>query len=383
MSEVQSMTLTDEQREFRDVLRQFVADKIVPLAPEIDRTAEYSWATFEALKSMELTALSYPAEYGGSGASLVYQAIAAEELARGCAATSLQFLISKLGMLPVINFGSEFLKRTYLPRICSGASQCSYGLSEPDAGSDVASMTTRAVADGDSWIIDGTKCWITNAGISDLYTIFARTSSDRHTGITAFLVEADWGVQVDKLEHKLGIKGSPTGVIRLDAVRVPDTHRIGEVGQGFAVAMHTLDRSRPTIGAQAVGIAQGALDYALGYMTERTTFGRPIGSNQGLQWMAADCAMRIEAARGLVYKACAIADEGDPHGELSMAGAMAKCFASDVAMQVTTDAVQFLGGYGYTNEFPVERMMRDAKITQIYEGTNQIQRMVISKKLGL
>ncbi len=383
MSEVQSMTLTDEQREFRDVLRQFVADKIVPLAPEIDRTAEYSWATFEALKSMELTALSYPAEYGGSGASLVYQAIAAEELARGCAATSLQFLISKLGMLPVINFGSEFLKRTYLPRICSGASQCSYGLSEPDAGSDVASMTTRAVADGDSWIIDGTKCWITNAGISDLYTIFARTSNDRHTGITAFLVEADWGVQVDKLEHKLGIKGSPTGVIRLDGVRVPDTHRIGEVGQGFAVAMHTLDRSRPTIGAQAVGIAQGALDYALGYMTERTTFGRPIGSNQGLQWMAADCAMRIEAARGLVYKACAIADEGDPHGELSMAGAMAKCFASDVAMQVTTDAVQFLGGYGYTNEFPVERMMRDAKITQIYEGTNQIQRMVISKKLGL
>lgn len=383
MSEVQSMTLTDEQREFRDVLRQFVADKIVPLAPEIDRTAEYSWATFEALKSMELTALSYPAEYGGSGASLVYQAIAAEELARGCAATSLQFLISKLGMLPVINFGSEFLKRTYLPRICSGASQCSYGLSEPDAGSDVASMTTRAVADGDSWIIDGTKCWITNAGISDLYTIFARTSNDRHTGITAFLVEADWGVQVDKLEHKLGIKGSPTGVIRLDGVRVPDTHRIGEVGQGFAVAMHTLDRSRPTIGAQAVGIAQGALDYALGYMTERTTFGRPIGSNQGLQWMAADCAMRIEAARGLVYRACAIADEGDPHGELSMAGAMAKCFASDVAMQVTTDAVQFLGGYGYTNEFPVERMMRDAKITQIYEGTNQIQRMVISKKLGL
>jgi alkylation response protein AidB-like acyl-CoA dehydrogenase len=190
-------------------------------------------------------------------------------------------------------------------------------------------------------------------------------------------------VQVDKVEHKLGIKGSPTGVIRLDGAKVPDTHRIGEVGHGFPIAMHTLDRSRPTIGAQAVGIAQGALDYALGYMKERTTFGRPIGSNQGLQWMAADCAMRIEAARGLVYKACAIADEGDPHGELSMAGAMAKCFASDVAMQVTTDAVQLLGGYGYTNEFPVERMMRDAKITQIYEGTNQIQRMVISKKLGL
>jgi alkylation response protein AidB-like acyl-CoA dehydrogenase len=380
MSE-QPMTLSDTQREFRSVLRQFVADKIAPLAGDIDRRAEYSWATFDALKSMELTALSYPEEYGGSGASLVDQAIAAEELARGCASTSLQFLISKLGMLPVINFGSDELKRTYIPRICSGDSQASYALSEPDAGSDVASMTTKAVADGDSWVISGTKCWITNAGISDLYTIFARTSPERHTGITAFLVEADWGVQVDKLEHKLGIKGSPTGVIRLDEVRVPDSHRIGEVGQGFAAAMHTLDRSRPTIGAQAVGIAQGALDFALDYMKERRTFGKPIGSNQGLQWMAADCAMRIEAARGLVYRACAIADEGDPHGELSMIGAMAKCFASDVAMQVTTDAVQFLGGYGYTNEFPVERMMRDAKITQIYEGTNQIQRMVISKKL--
>jgi alkylation response protein AidB-like acyl-CoA dehydrogenase len=377
----QPMTLSETQRDFRAVLRQFVADKITPLAAEMDRSSEYSWAAFEALKGMELTALSYPEAYGGSGASAVDQAIAAEELARGCASTSLMFLISKLGMLPVINFGSEHLKSTYIPRIASGASQCSYALSEPDAGSDVASMTTKAVADGDSWLISGTKCWITNAGISDLYTVFARTSPDRHTGITAFLVEADRGVQVDKLEHKLGIKGSPTGVIRLDEVRVPDSHRIGEVGQGFAAAMHTLDRSRPTIGAQAVGIAQGALDYAVDYMKERRTFGRPIGSNQGLQWMAADCAMRIEAARGLVYKACAIADEGDPYGELSMTGAMAKCFASDVAMQVTTDAVQFLGGYGYTNDFPVERMMRDAKITQIYEGTNQIQRMVISKKL--
>ena len=377
----QPITLTDEQREFRAVVRQFVADKIAPLAAEIDRTEEYSWATFDALKAMELTALSYPEEYGGSGASLVDQAIAVEEVSRVCASTSLQLLISKLGMLPVINFGSEELKQTYLPRICSGESQCSYALSEPDAGSDVASMTTRAVADGDSWIIDGTKCWITNAGISDLYTVFARTSPDRHKGITAFLVKAEWGVEVDKLEHKLGIKGSPTGVIRFDGVRVPDSHRIGEVGNGFPIAMHTLDRSRPTIGAQAVGIAQGALDFAVGYMKERTTFGRPLAQNQGLQWMAADCAMRIEAARGLVYRACALVDNGDPYGELSMAGAMAKCFASDVAMQVTTDAVQFLGGYGYTNDFPVERMMRDAKITQIYEGTNQIQRMVIAKHL--
>jgi alkylation response protein AidB-like acyl-CoA dehydrogenase len=379
----QPITLTDTQREFRAVVRRFAEDKIAPFAVEMDRTGEYSWDAFEALKTMELTSLSYPVEYGGAGASLVDQAIAAEELARVCTSTSLMFLISKLGMLPVINFGSEELKRTYLPRICSGESQASYCLSEPDAGSDVASMTTKAERDGDHWVISGTKCWITNAGISDLYTVFARTSPDRHTGITCFLVEADWGVQVDKLEHKLGIKGSPTGVIRLDEVRVPDTHRIGEVGQGFTIAMHTLDRSRPTIGAQAVGIAQGALDYALGYMHERRTFGRPIGSNQGLQWIAADAAMRIEAARGLVYRACALVDNGDPYGELTMAGAMAKCFASDVAMQVTTDAVQLLGGYGYTSDFPVERMMRDAKITQIYEGTNQIQRMVISKQLGL
>ncbi len=377
----QPITLTEEQREFRRVVRQFCEDKIAPNAAEVDRTAEYSWANFEALKSMELTSLSYPAEYGGAGASLVDQAIVAEEISRVCVSTSLSFLISKLGMLPVINFGSHELKSKYIPRICSGESQCSYGLSEPDAGSDVASMTTRAVRDGDDWIISGTKCWITNAGISDLYTIFARTSDDRHKGITAFLVEADWGVQVDKLEHKLGIKGSPTGVIRLDEVRVPDFNRIGDVGQGFAAAMHTLDRSRPTIGAQAVGVAQGALDYSIGYLKERRTFGRPLSDNQGLQWMAADCAMRIEAARGMVYRACAMVDEDDPTGELSMMGAMAKAFASDVAMQVTTDCVQFLGGYGFTSEFPVERMMRDAKITQIYEGTNQIQRMVIAKHL--
>ncbi len=380
---VQPINPTDEQRELRAVVRRFVTDRIVPLAAEADRTGEYSWAAFEALKSMELTGLSYPVEYGGAGASLVDQAIVAEELARGDASTSLMFLISKLGLLPVLNFGSEELRRTYVPRVVAGDSQCSYALSEPDAGSDVASMTTRATRDGDGWVLEGTKSWITNAGVSDLYTVFARTSPDRHTGITAFLVEADWGVQVDKLEHKLGIRSSPTGVIRLEGVRVPDTHRIGEVGKGFAIAMHTLDRSRPTIGAQAVGIAQGSLDLALEYLQQRTTFGRPLSSNQGLQWMAADCAMRIEAARGLVHRACATADEGDPHGELSMLGAMAKCFASDVAMQVTTDAVQFLGGYGYTNDFPVERMMRDAKITQIYEGTNQIQRMVIAKKLGM
>jgi alkylation response protein AidB-like acyl-CoA dehydrogenase len=377
----QPITLTDEQREFRAVVRKFADDKIAPRAAATDEKAEYDWEVFKSLVAADLTSLQYPEEYGGQGASVVTQAIAVEELARACASTSLMLLISKLGMLPVINFGSDALKAEILPRMVDGSSQASYCLSEADAGSDVASMKTRAVRDGDDWVLNGTKVWITNAGISDLYTVFARTSDDRHKGITCFLTKAEWGVHVDKLEHKLGIKGSPTGVVRFADCRVPDSYRLGEVGQGFPIAMHTLDRSRPTIGAQAVGIAQGALDFAIAYMKERRTFGRPLADNQGLQWMAADCAMRIEAARTMVYRACSMVDENDPNHELGMAGAMAKCFASDVAMQVTTDCVQFLGGYGYTTEFPVERMMRDAKITQIYEGTNQIQRMVISKKL--
>ncbi len=379
---MQAMTLSTEQHEFRRVVRQFAEDKIAPLAAETDAKAEYSWEAFAALKAMELTALSYPEEYGGSGASAVDQAIVCEELARVCASTALMFMISKLGMLPVINFGSHELKAKYLPRICTGESQASYCLSEPDAGSDVAAMTTKAVKDGDTYVINGTKCWITNGGISDLYTVFAKTDpAAGHRGISAFVVEKDWGVQIEKLEHKLGIKGSPTAIIRLDDVRVPAENLIGAEGKGFFYAMHTLDRSRPTVGAQAVGIAQGALDYAAGYMKERRTFGRPISENQGLQWIVADAAMHVEAARGLVYQACALVDEDDPYGTLAQIGAMAKCFASDVAMKVTTDAVQLLGGYGYTTEFPVERMMRDAKITQIFEGTNQIQRIVIAKKL--
>ena len=377
----QQFSLDEDQMAFRDVIRKFAEEQITPYAADADHNSAYSWESFKALQQMELTALSYPVEYGGSGAPLVTQAMVAEELARVCASTSLMFLISKLGMLPVINFGSEELKAKYLPRICTGESQASYGLSEADAGSDVASMTTRATKDGDTWIINGSKCWITNAGISDLYTVFARTSDDRHHGITAFLVEADWGVKVDKLEHKLGIRSSPTGVIRFEDMRVPDANRIGEVGQGFAIGMHTLDRSRPTIGAQAVGIAQGAIDFAVNYMKDRKTFGKAIAERQGLQWMVAEAQMQVEAARTMVYRACAAVDAGDPHGDLSTLGAMAKWFASDVAMKVTTDCVQLLGGYGFTTEFPVERMMRDAKITQIYEGTNQIQRMVISKKI--
>jgi alkylation response protein AidB-like acyl-CoA dehydrogenase len=305
-----------------------------------------------------------------------------EELARVCASTSLIMLISKLGMIPVIHWGSDDLRQRYLPRIAAGEIQASYCLSEPDAGSDVASMRSRAVRDGGDYVLTGTKCWITNAGISDTYTIFAKTDpAAGHRGISCFVVEADWGIKVTKLEDKLGVKGSPTGVITFDEVRVPAANRVGAEGQGFYIAMGTLDRSRPTIGAQAVGIAQGALDFACGYVRQRQQFGHPLAEFQGLQWMVADMAMRIEAARGLVHRACALIDEGDPRGELTVAGAMAKCFASDVAMETTTNAVQLLGGYGYTKEFPVERMMRDAKVTQIYEGTNQVQRVVIGKRL--
>ncbi len=313
---------------------------------------------------------------------MVTQAIMAEELARVCASTALTILISKTGMFPVINWGTEELKRKYLPQVASGQHQASYCLSEADAGSDVAAIRTRSVRDGEHYVLSGTKYWITNAGISDLYTVFAVTDpAAGRRGISCFLVEADWGVEVAPHEDKMGLRGSPTAAVTFDEVRVPVANRIGEEGMGFTIAMRTLDCSRPTIGAQAVGIAQGAIDYAAGYMKERKAFGRAIADMQGLRFMLAEMAMRTEAARTLIYRACSLIDGEDPEGELSMVGAMAKCFASDTAMAVTTDAVQLLGGYGLTKDFPVERFMRDAKITQIYEGTNQIQRVVIAKKL--
>jgi alkylation response protein AidB-like acyl-CoA dehydrogenase len=374
--------LTEDQQAFREVLRRFAEEKIAPRAQEYDEREEYPWESFNACVAMELPALGMPAEHGGQGADHVTQAIMVEEVARACASTAVTLLISKLGMLPVINFGSEELKRTYLPRVASGEAQASYCLSEPDAGSDVASMSTRAVRDGDHYVLNGTKYWITNAGVSDTYTVFAKTDpAAGHRGISCFVVEKDWGVKIAKLEHKMGLRASPTGEVVLEDVVVPAANRVGEEGQGFYIAMHTLDRSRPTIGAQAVGIAQGALDYAVGYTKRRSQFGHPVADFQGLQFMMADMAMRIEAARGLVYRACAAVDAGDPRGDLGKLGAMAKCFASDVAMQVAIDAVQLLGGYGYTREFPVERYMRDAKITQIYEGTNQVQRVVVARQL--
>jgi len=373
--------ITDVQRQFRDTLRQFCDERIAPHAAEADRNAAYPWPSFEACREMELPALGIPEEYGGAGADHVTQAIMVEELARVCASTSVTLLISKLGMIPVMNWGSEELKRRYLPRVASGEAQASYCLSEADAGSDVAAMRCRAHRDGDGYVLTGSKYWITNAGVSDTYTVFAKTDPTAgHRGVSCFLVEAEWGVKVTKHEDKMGLRGSPTGEVVFEEVRVPASNLIGEEGRGFHIAMHTLDRSRPTIGAQAVGIAQGAIDFAAGYMRQRQAFGQPIADFQGLRFMLANMAIRTEAARSLVYRACALVDS-DPAGELTLFGAMAKCFASDTAMAVTTDAVQLLGGYGYTKDFPAERFMRDAKITQIYEGTNQIQRVVVAKQL--
>jgi alkylation response protein AidB-like acyl-CoA dehydrogenase len=377
-----TFALTDTHQEFRASVRQLCEARIAPLAAAVDRDAAFPWDSFKACVDMELPTVGIPVEYGGAGADHVTQAIMVEELARACASTSVTLLISKLCVVPVMNWGSDDLKQRYLPRIASGETQGSYCLSEADAGSDVAAMRCRAVRDGDDYVLSGTKYWITNAGVSDLYTVFAKTDPDAgHRGISCFVVEADWGVKVAKLEQKMGLRGSPTGEVVFDEVRVPAANLVGQEGQGFTIAMHTLDRSRPTIGAQAVGIAQSAIDLATTYMKQRQAFGQPIADFQGLRFMLADMAMRTEAARTLVYRACSVIDAGDPDGDLSMIGAMAKCFASDTAMAVATDAVQLLGGNGYTKDFPAERIMRDAKITQIYEGTNQIQRVVIAKRL--
>jgi alkylation response protein AidB-like acyl-CoA dehydrogenase len=377
-----SFTLTPEQRSFRDVLRGFVDERVAPHAARYDREQVFPQDSFDACVEMELPSLGVPAAYGGAGADMVTQAIAIEEVARGCASTAVTLLISKLGMLPIMNFASEEIKHAYLPRIANGEIQASYCLSEADAGSDVAAMRCRAERDGDDYVLNGSKYWITNSGVSETYTVFAKTDpAAGGRGITCFLVEKGWGVEFPKHEDKMGLRASPTGEVVFNDVRVPASHRIGEEGEGFKIAMHTLDRSRPTIGAQAVGIAQASIDYAGQYMQARKAFGKPISELQGLRFMLADMAMRTEAARSLVYAACATIDEGDPEGKLSYLGASAKAFASDTAMSVATDAVQLLGGYGFTKDFPVERFMRDAKITQIYEGTNQVQRVVVARHL--
>ncbi|MEU0740917.1 acyl-CoA dehydrogenase [Streptomyces sp. NPDC006134] len=372
---------SEEHDMLRDAVRALAEAKIAPHAAAVDEEARFPQEALDALVANDLHAVHVPEEYGGAGADALATVIVIEEVARVCASSSLIPAVNKLGSLPVILSGSEELKKKYLGPLAKGDAMFSYCLSEPDAGSDAAGMKTKAVRDGDHWVLNGVKRWITNAGVSEYYTVMAVTDpSKRSKGISAFVVEkSDPGVSFGAPEKKLGIKGSPTREVYLDNVRIPADRMIGAEGTGFATAMKTLDHTRITIAAQALGIAQGALDYAKGYVKERKQFGKPIADFQGIQFMLADMAMKISAARALTYQAAAASERGD--ADLTYQGAAAKCFASDVAMEVTTDAVQLLGGYGYTRDYPVERMMRDAKITQIYEGTNQVQRIVMARNL--
>jgi alkylation response protein AidB-like acyl-CoA dehydrogenase len=372
---------SEEHDMLRDAVRALAEAKIAPFAAAVDEEARFPQEAHDALVANDLHAVHVPEEYGGGGADALATVIVIEEVARVCASSSLIPAVNKLGSLPVILSGSEELRKRYMTPLAKGDGMFSYCLSEPDAGSDAAGMKTRAVRDGDHYVLDGVKRWITNAGESRFYTVMAVTDpSKRSKGISAFVVEKDdEGVSFGAPEKKLGIKGSPTREVYLDGVRVPADRMIGEEGTGFATAMKTLDHTRITIAAQALGIAQGALDYAKGYVRERKQFGKPIADFQGIQFMLADMAMKISAARALTYQAAAASERGD--ADLTYLGAAAKCFASDTAMEVTTDAVQLLGGYGYTRDYPVERMMRDAKITQIYEGTNQVQRIVMARNL--
>jgi len=373
--------LTEEHALLRKTVRDLSLTVIAPRAAEIDATAEYPWDVHRAMKDADMLAIYVPEAYGGAGADKIAHCILVEEVARVCASSSLIPMGNKLGTTGLILAGSEELKQQFLPAVASGDATFSYALSEREAGSDAAAMRTRAVADGDGWVLNGTKAWITNAGVSTHYTVMAVTDPGKGAnGISAFVVRADDpGFSVGTKERKLGIKGSPTCEIYFSDCRIPADRIIGAPGTGFKTALKTLDHTRLGIGAQAVGIAQGAIDAATGYVKDRRQFAQRIADFQGVQFMLADMAMRTEAARQLVYVAAAAAERGEP--DLTFRSSAAKCFASDTAMAVTTDAVQLFGGAGYTMDFPVERMMRDAKITQIYEGTNQIQRMVMARSL--
>ncbi|MDT5043914.1 MAG: hypothetical protein QOE51_4899 [Actinoplanes sp.] len=381
MSAFDVYRVPEDHEAIRAAVREVCDARVAPNAAEADESGEFPKASYDALRASDFHAPHIPVEYGGAGADALATAIVIEEVARACASSSLIPSVNKLGTMPLILAGSSALKERYLTPVASGEAMFSYCLSEPEAGSDAASMTTKAVREGDYWVLNGVKRWITNAGVSEYYTVFAVTDpSARSRGISAFVVEkSDEGVSFGAPEKKLGIKGSPTREVYFDNVRIPLDRMIGAEGTGFATAMTTLDHTRVTIAAQAVGIAQGALDFALGYAKERKQFGKPIAEFQGLQFMLADMGMKLEAARQLTYAAAGKSERGD--ADLTYFGAAAKCFASDAAMEITTDAVQILGGYGYTRDYPVERMMRDAKITQIYEGTNQVQRIVMARQL--
>jgi alkylation response protein AidB-like acyl-CoA dehydrogenase len=373
--------LPQEYKDFRDTIRQIVDEKVRPRAAEIDATGEYPHDIRKLFAEQDILALPFDTQYGGTGTGTLMLQIAVEEIAKACASSALILMVQELGTLPVALFGSDELKARLLPKCATGEWSPAFALSEPEAGSDPAAMRTTAVRtdDGDEWVINGSKNWITNSGIADYYVVFAVTDRESRR-LSAFVVESDReGFSVGKLEHKLGIKGSPTGSPIFEDVRVPAANLIGTEGKGLSVALGTLERTRLGAAAQAVGIAQGATDYANGYAKERIAFGKPINELQAIQFKLADMETRTAAARELLYKACSMADRNEPG--LGKHSSMAKLFASDTAMWVTVEAIQVLGGYGYVTEYPVERMMRDAKITQIYEGTNEIQRVVIARAM--
>jgi alkylation response protein AidB-like acyl-CoA dehydrogenase len=375
--------LSDEQREVRDLVRTLARERVAPRAAEIDKRAEFPWDLVELFREHEIFGILYDEEYGGLGASALMTLVAVEELSKVCATTGLIVAVQELGSLGLKLAGTEEQKQRYLPRLASGEWLCAYALTEPGSGSDSAAMRTQARREGDEYVLTGSKRFITNAGVADLYTVFAKTEPEAgHAGISAFLVEAQApGFEVGRIEPKMGIKGSTTGEIFFNECRVPAENLLGEEGEGFRIAMRILDRSRPGIGAQGLGLAQGATDFALEYARWRETMGKPIAEHQIIAAKLADMETRCEAARGLLYKVGLMIDEDAPDEELTKLSAMAKLFCTDVAMEVTTEAVQILGGYGYMQEYPLERMMRDAKITQIYEGTNEIQRLVIAREM--
>jgi alkylation response protein AidB-like acyl-CoA dehydrogenase len=375
--------LTDEQRELRDLVRTLARERIAPRAAEIDASHEFPWDVVELFRDQGIFGLLYDEEHGGTGTGTLLALIAIEEISKVCATSGLLLAVQELGSLGVKLGGSEEQRSTWLPRLASGEVLAAYALTEAGSGSDSAAMRTAARRDDGEYVLDGSKRFITNAGVAGLYTVFAKTDPDAgHTGISAFLVEPDTpGFAVARLEEKMGIAGSTTGELVFDGCRIPESNRLGEEGTGFKLAMRILDRSRPGVAAQALGIAQGATDYALEYAKTRETMGKPIAEHQLIAGKLADMETKTEAARGLLYRYGQMADADVPEAELTKASAMAKLLCGDVAMEVSTDAVQILGGYGYVKEYPVERFMRDAKITQIYEGTQEVQRLVIAREM--
>ncbi len=373
--------LSEDEQALIEAIREIALERVAPRAAEIDHTGEFPWDMKELLAQQDILAMPFPGEYGGIGASELAIVMAIEELSRHCATTALLLAVQQLGSLPILLVGNEEQKRKYLPKLASGEWMAAFGLTESGSGSDAAAMRTEAVRSGDKYILNGSKRFITNGGLAQVNSVFTITDRGQGTrGISAFIVEKDFpGFSVGRIEEKMGIKGSQTAELIFTDCEVPAENLLGREGQGFSIAMMTLDRTRPGIGAQALGIAQGALDLAVSYSKQRVQFDRPIAENQGIQFMLADMATKVEAARLLVYNVAEMIDRGEK--DFSQYSAMAKMYASDIAMQVTNDAIQILGGYGYMKEYPAERMMRDAKITQIYEGTNQIQRLVIARAL--